>query len=129
MANVQKYFEQFHARIRTDYYMNATLIEKRDIILNRITAHLKKNDRPCFVRLSQGSYKMKTGTIPIAEIEFDIDVGLCFPFNETEYTATTVRDWVYDAVFGHTEKVEKKGPCIRVTYKDGYHVDLVVYAT
>jgi len=129
MANVQKYFEQFHARIRTDYEMNSILREKRDIILDRITAHLKKNGRPSFVRLSQGSYKMKTGTIPIAEIEFDIDVGLCFPVNETEYTATTVRDWVYDAVFGHTEKVEKKGPCIRVTYKDGYHVDLVVYAT
>lgn len=129
MANVQKYFEKFHTRIRTDYEMNSTLVEKRDIILDRITAHLKKHDRPGFVRLLQGSYKMKTGVIPIEKIEYDIDVGLCFAISIEEYTAETVRDWVFEAVEGHTETVEKKGPCIRVTYKDGYHVDLVVYAT
>ena len=33
MANVQKYFEQFHDTIRTDYEMNSTLREKKDIIL------------------------------------------------------------------------------------------------
>lgn len=128
MANVQKYFEKFHARIRTDYGMNITLTEKRDIILDRITAHLKKNDRPSFVRLLQGSYKMKTGVVPIEEIEYDIDVGLCFGINEEEYDAATVRSWVYEAVDGHTQSVQEKGPCIRVSYADGYHVDLVVYA-
>jgi len=31
-------------------------------------------------------------------------------------------------VEGHTDSVEDKGPCIRVGYAAGYHVDLVCYA-
>ncbi|MFN0139984.1 MAG: nucleotidyltransferase [Pyrinomonadaceae bacterium] len=130
MANVQKYFDEFHKRIRTDYRSNSTLKEKRNIILKRIANHLAENDRPGFRRLLQGSYKMKTGVIPIEELEYDIDVGLRFGITEHEYDAGTVRSWVYEAVDGHTESVEEHGPCIRVTYKDKpvYHVDLVTYA-
>lgn len=128
MANVQKYFEQFHARIRVDYEMSSTLREKRDIILNRIRKHLTEKGRPCFKEMLQGSYKMKTGVIPIANLEYDLDVGLRFFFHEDDYDAKTVRQWVFEAIDGHTEKVEARGPCIRVTYQDGYHVDLVIYA-
>ena len=128
MANVQKYFEQFHGRIRVDYEMSSTLREKRDIILNRIRKHLAEKGRPGFKEMLQGSYKMKTGVIPIANLEYDIDVGLRFFFHEDDHEAKTVRRWVFEAVDGHTEKVEDRGPCIRVTYKNGYHVDLVIYA-
>lgn len=128
MADVQKYFEQFHQTIRTDYEMSETLREKRDKILKRIRKHLAKNGRPGFTELNQGSYKMKTGVIPVADLEYDIDVGLRFSFAEDDYLAKTVRGWVFEAVDGHTEKVEERGPCIRVTYADGYHVDLVIYA-
>jgi hypothetical protein len=51
-----------------------------------------------------------------------------FSFSETEHTAAEVRQWIFEAVDGHTEKVADKGPCTRVTYADGYHVDLVTYA-
>lgn len=128
MANVQKYFEQFHQRIRVDYEMSSTLREKRDIILKRIRKYLSDNGLPGFMEILQGSYKMKTGVIPIANLEYDIDVGLRFSIKPTDYSAKTVRKWVFDAVDGHTEKVEERGPCIRVTYADGYHVDLVIYA-
>lgn len=128
MAKVQKYFEKFHAAIRVDYDMSATLRDKRDKILNRIRDHLKKNGRPGFKELLQGSYKMKTGVIPAPDLEYDIDVGLRFGITESDYDADTVRRWVFEAVDGHTEDVESKGPCIRVTYADGFHVDLVVYA-
>lgn len=128
MANIQTHFEKFHNIIRADYEMSETLREKRDIILDRIRKHLKENDRPGFEVLLQGSYKMKTGVIPIANLEYDIDVGLRFAFSENDYPAKTVRQWIFDAVEGHTEKVEEKGPCVRVTYADGYHVDLVIYA-
>lgn len=130
MANVQKYFEKFHEDIRADYKMSSTLQEKRDIILRRIRKHLAENKRPSFKRLLQGSYRMKTGVIPISNLEYDIDVGLRFYFSENDFSAETVREWVFEAVDGHTEKVEEKGPCIRVTYAppDPFHVDLVVYA-
>jgi len=128
MAKVQKYFEKFHAAIRVDYDMSETLREKRDRILNRIRDHLKKHGRPGFKELLQGSYKMKTGVIPVPGLEYDIDVGLRFGITEKDHDADTVRGWVFEAVDGHTEDVKSKGPCIRVTYADGYHVDLVVYA-
>lgn len=128
MAQIQKYFEKFHENIRTDYDMNQTLREKRDIILNRIRNYLAKNSLPRFDELLQGSYKMKTGVIPILNLEYDIDVGLRFNFSENEYSAETVRKWVFRAVDAHTNRVEEKNPCIRVTYSDGYHVDIVIYA-
>src|SRR5690349_14522148 len=110
MANVQKQFEQFHAIIRTDYEMNETLREKRDFLLDKIRAHLRKNGRPGFKRISQGSYKMKTGVVPIEDLEYDIDVGLRFAFTENDHTAKEVRGWIFEAVKDHpTKSVEEKG--------------------
>lgn len=128
MPNVQPQFEEFHSNIRTYYEMNETLREKKDIIVNRITKSLKEKGRPRCTPFIQGSYKMKVGICALPGAEFDIDVGLRFDFAEQDYSATEVRRWVFEAVDGHTETVEEKGSCIRVTYKDGYHVDLVSYA-
>lgn len=128
MANVQTQFEQFHDQIRTYYEINETLREKKDIIVRRVKAHLEKNNRPQCTEFIQGSYKMKVGICAVNGLEYDIDVGLRFSFDETKYTAETVRGWVFEAVDGHTETVEEKPSCIRVVYADGYHVDLVSYA-
>src|SRR5688572_2158068 len=128
MAKVQKYFESFHDVIRADYDMNSTLRDKRDKILALVKRRLKEANHPTFHELLQGSYRMGTGVQPIADLEYDLDIGLRFSFKDTEHKAADVRKWVFDAVNGHTDKVEEKGPCIRVGYSKGYHVDLVVYA-
>jgi hypothetical protein len=128
MADVQALFERFHREIRTYYEINETLRKKKDIIVERVQTHLAKNKRPSCEPFIQGSYKMKVGICALAGSEFDIDVGLRFSFDESKHTAEEVRRWVFEAVDGHTEQVEEKAPCIRVTYKDGYHVDLVCYA-
>lgn len=128
MADVQKYFEQFHYKIRVNFDMSEKLREKRNIIVDRLRKHLLENNRPNFEEFLQGSYKMKTGSKPIADLEYDIDVGLRFFIHEDDYSAKTLHDWVYEAVDGHTPNVEDRGPCIRVIYADGYHVDLVIYA-
>ncbi|WP_147450144.1 nucleotidyltransferase domain-containing protein [Corallococcus carmarthensis] len=128
MANIQKQFEGFHETIRTDYETNKELRDKRDIILGKIEKSLSEAKRPSFLRLMQGSYIMRTGVKPIGEKEYDIDVGMRFKFNAEEYDATTVREWVFEAVKSHTDNVESKGPCIRVGYAKGFHVDLVPYA-
>ena len=128
MADVQKYFEQFHKEIRMDYDLNKTLAEKRDIILDRIKNYLKEDKKPLFQSMLQGSYITKTGVKPIEELDYDIDVGLRFDIHENNYAASDVREWLHNATKEHTEKVESKGPCTRVIYKDGYHVDLVAYA-
>ena len=128
MADVQKYFEQFHKEIRMDYDLNKTLAEKRDIILDRIMNYLKEEKKPLFRSMLQGSYIMKTGVKPIEKLDYDIDVGLRFDIHENNYVALDVREWLHNATKDHTEKVESRGPCTRVIYKDGYHVDLVAYA-
>lgn len=128
MADVQALFEKFHRAIRTDYDTNQTLREKKDIIVDRVKAHLAKNKRPGCSEYLQGSYKMRVGVCALAGSEFDIDVGLRFSFSDADFAPADVRAWVFEAVDGHTQKVEEMGPCIRVTYVDGYHVDLVSYA-
>lgn len=128
MANAQKQFEQFHAAIRVDYEMAEELRKKRDIVVNRIKKYLKDKGLPTVRVLLQGSYKMKTGVKPIAEMEYDIDIGLRFDFHEDDHSAADVRSWIYDAVKDHTKRIEDKGPCIRVVYEKGFHLDLVAYA-
>lgn len=128
MADIQKQFEDFHAVIRVDFDMAAELREKRDIVLERIRKHLADNDRPAFRELMQGSYKMKTGVRPIADLEYDIDIGLRFDIRDSDHSAADVRRWVLDAVKGHTNTIEDRGPCIRVGYEKGFHLDLVIYA-
>lgn len=130
MAKLQKHFEDFHNSIRTDFDANGTLREKRDIILERVRKHLAEKDRPGIRPFDQGSYAMKTGTIPPSPLEFDLDEGLRFDFKDTEHEAGTVRRWIFEAVNGHTDQVDEKGPCVRVRYAEpaGYHVDLVTYA-
>lgn len=129
MATVQKQFEEFHETIRIDYDSSKPLQEKRDIILDRVRKHLSDKKRPGFKELLQGSYAFGTGIKPIADLQYDIDVALRFEISSKDNTAAAVHGWVYEAVDGHTDEVEDKGPCIRVIYaaKD-YHVDLVAYA-
>lgn len=127
MANVQKQFEKFHVTIRVDMETSAPLREKRDILVEKIRAHLKANKRPVCSQYGQGSYSMRTGVVPV-DIDYDIDVGLMFPFSEKDHTAKDVRSWVREAVKDHTDNVDDRGPCLRVGYADGYHVDLVSYA-
>ncbi len=127
MADVQKQFEQFHERIRVDYGMADELREKRDLLVGKVRKHLEEKGHS-FTVLLQGSYKMKTGAKPIGALEYDMDVGLRFNLKPEDYPAKEVRSWVLEAVEGHTKKVADKGPCIRVVYEAGYHLDFVVYA-
>lgn len=128
MADIQTYFEKFHATIRVDYDMSSELRERRDLVLEKIRESLKKAEKPPFKELNQGSYIMKTGVKPIADLEYDIDVGLRFQVDPEEHTAAEVRSWVLDAISNHTKSVEDRRPCIRVNYSQGYHLDLVCYS-
>lgn len=134
MADVQKYFEEFHQKIAVDIEMKEKLREKRDIVLDLIRKYLKEKGHPSFTQFMQGSYRMGTGIQPLDGQEFDIDTGLQFDLGESPAVtkAEEIRKWVFDAVDGHTKKVEAKGPCIRVTYRENgveaFHLDLVAYA-
>lgn len=127
MADIQKYFEKFHELIRVDYDMRQDLAEKRDIVVERIERHLKEKALPTPRMLLQGSYRMGTGVKPTGDLEYDIDIGLRFDFSPGAHAADEARRWIYEAVEGHTNRCEDKGPCVRVVYEAGFHLDLVTY--
>jgi len=129
MADIQKQFEQFHDAIRVDFEMSKELRDKRDIVVDKVARYLKENTLPACRVLLQGSYRMKTGVKPIADLEYDIDIGLRFDFKPETYEAKEVRNWVYEAVKDHTDLCEDRGPCVRVVYERGFHLDLVTYCT
>lgn len=123
--STQQLFSRFHKEIKVE---TEELREKRDILLDKIRASLKKAGHPLPDLLNQGSYIYGVGVRPMSNAEYDIDVGLDFPIKSMDYDTQTLRKWVHDAVTDHTNNVEDRGPCIRVRYAAGYHVDLVVYA-
>lgn len=127
---IQRKFLHFHNTIQlTDADENATLREKRDLILDRLRGGLRARGLPTFTTFNQGSYATGTGVQPVNG-DFDIDVGVVFsgarPDNPLE-----VKRWVYEAVEGHTTRVDWRKPCITVWYQSRgeliYHVDLAVY--
>lgn len=139
MADVQKYFEIFHEAIKLkEFDENQTLREKRDIVLNKLKTRLKAifeekgEPVPSYEPFDQGSYKMGTGIIPLGS-DFDIDVGVSFKVKKDDYSdPVVVKKWVFDALEGHTNKVDMRRSCVTVFYqKDDepvYHVDMAVYS-
>jgi hypothetical protein len=129
MANIQKQWEQFHSVIRFDYDLESELRQKREIVIDKIRQRLREDKKPSFEVRQQGSYAMKTGVKPVGDQSYDMDVGLHFGISDSDYTAEEVRSWVWDAIKKHTNEVKSKGPCIRVVYAKGYHLDIVMYAS
>ena len=138
MADLQKYFLEYHDKIKLDYDDNATLREKRDIVLDKLNKNLKKyfDENKIDVNLPnhfhQGSYAMFTGVKPI-DSDIDIDIGLTFKNVKDDFPdPVDVKEWVHKALDGHTKDVSIKEPCVRVQYqhKDDplYHVDFAIYS-
>ena len=113
MADVQKHFESFHEKIKLKKFdENQTLRDKRNIVLDKLKLRLKvifeeKGEPvPSYKTFDQGSYKMGTGVIPL-DSDFDIDVGVSFEVKKDDYSdPVEVKKWVFDALNGHTKKVE-----------------------
>lgn len=121
----QKMLEIFHKKIKVE---TEELREKRDILIDKIKSSLKDKGHPIFTIINQGSYIYGVGIKPLSGQEYDIDVGFVFPINSKNFTPNDVRSWVFAAIKNHTNNVEERGPCIRVRYAAGYHIDLVIYA-
>lgn len=132
VPTLQTAFTNFHDIIKlSDIDENATLREKRDILLNKLKAKISSEAAP-YTHFNQGSYAMNTGINPDDD-DFDIDVGLKFKVDKNDYPDPTVlKKWIRDALEGHTKSVEIRKPCVTVKYqRDGesiYHVDFAIYA-
>lgn len=140
MADIQKQFEDFHNNIKLKRFgENATLREKRDIIINKIKNGLKdkfeddENGVPSVEFIDQGSYAVDLGIIP-EDGDYDIDEGAIFDLYIEDYEdPTEMKKWIKEIMDGHTTvPPEIKRPCVTITYsideEPAYHVDLPVYA-
>lgn len=139
MVNLQKHFEQFNDTIKLKRFEgNQTLREKRDIVRNKLkdrlpqvlADHNEENIVPRF--RDQGSYEMGTGIKPLSG-DYDIDQGVYFDVSAEAYRdPVTLKQRVYEALEGHTQRVEIRRSCVTVFYqREGeslYHVDLAVYS-
>nr|BAE79143.1 conserved hypothetical protein [Clostridium perfringens] len=126
---LQKYFEDFNKKIKMDYEELSELANKRDILLKKLR---DSDDIPSFEEFNQGSYSMFTGVEPLDK-EYDIDVGLRFNVNKSDYEPLYLKEKIQEVLKNHTEYgADIKQPCVTVKYKkDGeiaYHIDLVVYS-
>lgn len=128
MANMQKYFFQFHEEIRTGYSKHAPLREKRDTLLGNLRDKLDIS----FENFNQGSYAIHTGIKPIHG-DYDIDVGLIFTeTSENEFPDPfCLKQKIQQALEYTNRTVKIKRPCVTVQYKkDGnntYHIDFAIY--
>lgn len=125
---LQEQFVKFNETIKIDYDVKSELKEKRDILIGILRDSGKL---PGFTVLNQGSYIMYTG-LEAVDKEYDIDVGLRFDVNTSDYEPMDLKNIICDILKNHTEYGSKvKKPCVTITYKkDGeaaYHVDLVAY--
>jgi hypothetical protein len=131
MADVQRYFEQFHKTIRlATYDENDQLREKRDMLVTELRQNLR-GVTPSFVEFDQGSYALRTGVQP-KDGNYDIDEGLIFDCYSDRYPEpVSLKDQVAKAIERHNRTVRIRRPCVTVEYmldgKVDYHVDLAVY--
>ncbi|MBT3256934.1 MAG: hypothetical protein HN366_10810 [Deltaproteobacteria bacterium] len=133
MADLTREFKIFHKTIVLTSGKKASLRRSRDAVRKRIRNHFQETlNFPVPKFRGQGSYAMGTTVNPING-EYDIDDGVYFQHLDTEDAsawpaATTVHQWLVNAVDGHTsEKPMDKRTCVRVRYVGQYHVDLPSY--
>jgi len=134
MANVQKYFNDFHEAIKLDYEDNKVLRERRDELLEELKEHLKNESRSVS-EFHQGSYAMHTGIKALDNGDYDIDVGLVFELDiEENKNPVEVKKWVYNALKDTYPNITMKKPCVTVEFESeeddsrNYHVDFAIYA-
>lgn len=133
MAQCNDLFLRLDEEVKLKPKKKETLRTSRNALRTKIQNYFKdtlKVSQPKF--WGQGSYMMNTTLVPI-EGEYDIDDGVYLMHlaetSEESWPATsTVHNWVKKAVDGHTNTPPvNKNTCVRVIYKDDYHIDFPIY--
>lgn len=127
MANCHNLFGGFNTEISLTSNKKSKMTISKDGIRERIRKYFKENHseyNPKFY--IQGSYKMKTG-IRTKDNICDLDDGVYF-FRTPDVTATTLQNWIWDAVYGYTAiSPEHRKKCIRNIFSGDYEIDIPVY--
>lgn len=127
MANCNKLFLDYNENLRVPSNKIEQLQKSKDHLRKKIKKHFKEHHpdyKPEFY--IQGSYKMKT-MILTKDDQCDLDDGVYF-LREEGVSGTTLQKWLKEAVENATDSnpVHRK-KCVRVLYKNDYHIDFPVY--
>uniref|UniRef100_UPI00404B0F3C cyclic GMP-AMP synthase DncV-like nucleotidyltransferase n=1 Tax=Flavobacterium sp. TaxID=239 RepID=UPI00404B0F3C len=102
MANCHNLFGEFNTEISLTSNKKTKMNYSKDKLRERIRKHFKENHSEYIPKFYiQGSYKMKTGIRTKDDI-CDLDDGVYF-FRTPDVTATTLQNWIWDAVNGYTK--------------------------
>jgi hypothetical protein len=141
MATLHKQYIEFN----TNICLKDTRVESLETSREDLKKKIKKwfsDEQPGELQpkfAGQGSFEMGTMVTPIAVEEpdgtklfkYDLDYGIYFIEKDDEDNRKSIetwRDWVAEAVDGHTKTPpERHKACIRVIFADGHHVDLPIY--
>ncbi|WP_257009797.1 cyclic GMP-AMP synthase DncV-like nucleotidyltransferase [Evansella halocellulosilytica] len=133
LAQCNDLFLDFDKEIKLKPEKKKSLRTSRNALRTKIQNYFETNlkvSKPKF--WGQGSYMMNTTIKPI-EGEYDIDDGVYLIHlagkNEGEWPlASTVHNWIVNAVEDHTSTPPiNKNTCVRIVYKDDYHIDFPIY--
>lgn len=131
MIDLSNLFSIFNERIVLTNTYKENIRRGRDALREKINAYYVDNGLSAPKHSSQGSFHMHTAIMPKETEDFDLDNGVYLQGYETDQTnwptPRTVHDDILSAVEGHTQDVSDKDTCIRVNYKENYHIDLPVY--
>lgn len=128
-----KAFNKFNVKITLDNSKRDSLIRGREGLRNRIKSKFLEKSRLQPKFYMQGSFAMKTTVNPCENKEYDVDDGIYIQgFSDKEMndwpTTKTVHSWIKDAVENYTTIMPiDKNTCVRVTFLNGYHIDLPIY--
>lgn len=127
MADCDNLFKEFNTIIKLSSSKKDSLRGSR----RRLRAKIQEKFKDKGYNVSfhqQGSFAMNTIITP-KDDDYDIDDGTYLLVEqEPEETTATLHQWVVEAAEDHTNQpLEDKGPCVRIYFAAGYHVDLVIY--
>lgn len=131
MANCTNEFNQMLEKIDLSKTKIENLKRGRDALREKISNYYSENGQKQPDFCGQGSFKMKT-TIIQKDEDYDLDDGIYLnnlPAKKDEWPKTEdVHKDIVNAVDGHTDTPPKdKNACVRVQYKNDYHIDLAIY--
>lgn len=127
MANCNNLFGKFYTEISLTSNKKSKMTTSKNGIREWIRKYFKENHSEYIPKFYiQGSYKMKTGIRTKDDI-CDLDDGVYF-FRTPDVTATTLQNWIWDAVNGYTStSPEHRKKCIRNIFSGDYEIDIPVY--
>jgi len=136
MANCHELFQHYNRAIKLSDEKRVILIDVRDSLRKRMKGNYiqfssleRKNLELEFQ--SQGSFVMDTIIKPLND-DFDLDDGVYFHgrLSDRERPSPQVfHNWVIRAIDkdNEYESVKDKSTCVRVQYKQGFHIDIPIY--